>query len=322
MAPQRIVIPGGTGQVGQMLAAYFHSRGDAVTVLARRSATAAAWRTAVWNGRDLDATWLREIDGADVVINLAGRSVNCRYSEANRREIMDSRVQTTRLVGKAIAKCANPPALWMNASTATIYRHALDRPMDEATGEIGGHEPGIPSTWKFSIDVATSWEQAFFAAETPRTRKIALRSAMIMWPSRGGIFATLLNLVRIGLGGSAGSGDQFVSWIHGDDFIRALEFLISNQEFEGVVNVSSPNPLPQREFMRALRRVAGVGIGLPATKWMLEIGALFLRTETELILKSRRVIPGRLLQAGFAFQFREWSDAAHDLVGKICERRA
>src|SRR5690348_11076977 len=229
MSPRRIVIPGGGGQVGQMLAAHFHSRGDAVAVLARRPAEA-SWGTTVWNGRDLDGTWVREIDGADLVINLAGRSVNCRYNQANRREIMESRLQTTHLIGKAIAECASPPALWMNASTATIYRHALDRVMDEATGEIGGREPGIPSAWKFSIDVATSWEQAFFAAETPRTRKIALRSAMVMWPSRGGIFATLLNLVRFGLGGSAGSGDQFVSWIHGDDFIRALEFLISNQE--------------------------------------------------------------------------------------------
>lgn len=315
MTPRRIVIPGGGGQVGIMLAAYFHSRGDAVTVLVRRQAES-PWRTTVWNGCDVDPTWLREIDGADVVINLAGRSVNCRYNQANRREIMDSRVQTTRLIGKAIAECANPPELWMNASTATIYRHALDRDMDEATGEIGGREAGIPSTWKFSIDVATSWEQAFFAAKTPRTRKVALRSAMIMWPSHGGIFATLLRLVRAGFGGGAGSGDQFVSWIHGDDFIRALEFLISRPEFEGIVNISSPNPLPQREFMRELRQAAGVRIGLPATPWMLEVGAVFLRTETELILKSRRVVPGRLLQAGFNFHFPNWADATQDLVAR------
>ncbi|HWY71411.1 MAG TPA: NAD-dependent epimerase/dehydratase family protein [Terriglobales bacterium] len=274
---RRIVIPGGSGQVGQMLAGYFHSQGDAVTVLARQAAER-PWRTAIWNGRDLDASWAREIEAADVVINLAGRSVNCRYNDANRREIMNSRVHTTRLVGRAIAECANPPALWMNASTATIYRHALDRAMDEATGEIGGREPGLPSTWKFSIDVATSWEGAFFAVETPRTRKIALRSAMVMWPSRGGIFATLLRLVRTGLGGSAGDGNQFISWIHGDDFIRALEFLIAHPELDSIVNVSTPNPLPQRDFMRELRRAAGVPIGLPATKWMLEVGAIFLRT--------------------------------------------
>ena len=298
-----------------MLAGYFHSQGDVVTVLARHAAET-PWQTAIWNGRDLDASWVREIEAADVVINLAGRSVNCRYNDANRREIMNSRVHTTRLVGRAIAECANPPALWMNASTATIYRHALDRAMDEATGEIGGREPGLPSTWKFSIDVATSWEGAFFAVETPRTRKIALRSAMVMWPSRGGIFATLLRLVRTGLGGSAGDGNQFMSWIHGDDFIRALEFLIAHPELDGIVNVSTPNPLPQRDFMRELRHAAGVPIGLPATKWMLEFGAIFLRTETELILKSRRVVPGRLLQSGFDFHFPKWSEASRDLVAR------
>src|SRR5205814_4115576 len=157
MTMRRIVIPGGSGQVGQMLSAYFHSQGDAVTVLARQ-ATQKPWRTAIWNGRDLNPSWTRELERADVVINLAGRSVNCRYNTANRGEIKDSRVQTTRLIGKAIAECAHPPLLWMNASTATIYRHSLDRAMDEATGEIGGREPDIPSTWKFSIDVATSWE--------------------------------------------------------------------------------------------------------------------------------------------------------------------
>ena len=309
----RIVIPGGTGQVGQMLARHFHQRDNSVVVLARRPAPS-PWRTVQWNGRDLDPTWARELEGADVVINLAGRSVNCRYTPANRREIMESRIETTCLIGRAIAQCARPPALWMNASTATIYRHALDRPMDEATGEIGGCEPGIPSTWKFSIDVATAWEREFFAASTQQTRKIALRSAMIMDPARGGVFATLLGLVRAGLGGSAAGGHQFISWIHGQDFIRALEFLISHTELDGIVNVASPNPLPNREFMRDLRQAAGIRIGLPATKWMLEIGAFVLRTETELILKSRRVIPGRLLESGFAFEFPDWPKAARDLV--------
>lgn len=202
----------------------------------------------------------------------------------------------------------------MNAGTATIYRHALDRPMDEATGELGGTEPDVPSTWRFSIDVATAWERAFFESNTPRTRKIALRSAMTMSPDPNGVFDVLLRLVRFGLGGSAGSGRQFVSWIHETDFIGAIEFLIAREEVSGPVNVCSPNPLPNSEFMRALRRAWGIPIGLPAAKWMLEIGAVFLRTETELILKSRRVVPGRLLDAGFEFRFPDWESAGLDLV--------
>src|SRR5947207_1328313 len=196
----------------------------------------------VWHGLEL-GDWAQQIDGADVVINLAGRSVNCRYTESNRREIRESRVQSTRVMGQAVSQAARPPKLWMNVSTATIYRHALDRPMDEATGELGGSEPDAPSTWNFSIKVATSWERAFFDANTPQTRKIALRSSMIMGPNKGGIFDTLLRLVRFGLGGKAASGRQFVSWIHEADFIRALEFLMANELLDGCINICSPNPL-------------------------------------------------------------------------------
>jgi len=240
--------------------------------------------------------------------------VNCRYTLANRKAIQDSRVETTRLLGQAIGGLAHPPRLWMNASTATIYRHALDRAMDEDTGEIGGKERDATSAWRFSIDVATSWEAAFFSAVAPQTRKIALRSAVVMSPDRGGIFGELLRLVRFGLGGTAGSGQQFVSWVHGDDFLRSIEYLIAHEEFEGPVNIAAPNPLPNQDFMRALRRAWGTSVGLPATQWMLELGAFFLRTETELILKSRRVVHGRLLRAGFRFEFPDWSVAAEDLV--------
>ena len=308
----RIVIPGGSGQVGNVLARHFHGQGHSVTVLSRRPEPS-SWRVLPWNGRELGA-WTNAVDGADIVINLAGRNVNCRYTPANRREIMDSRILSTRVVGQAIAQAAKPPALWMNASTATIYRHALDRAMDESTGELGGHEPDAPSTWSFSIDVATSWEREFFAADTPHTRKIALRSAMTMSPDRDGIFDTLLRLVRAGLGGKAASGKQFISWIHETDFVRAIDFLIDHQDLSGCVNVCSPCPLPNQEFMCALRQAWGTSIGLPATRWMLELGAIFLRTETELILKSRRVVPQRLLEAGFKFNFADWPSAAGDLV--------
>jgi NAD dependent epimerase/dehydratase family enzyme len=204
----------------------------------------------------------------------------------------------------------------MNASTATIYRHALDRAMDEGSGELGGHEPDAPSSWRFSIEVATAWEECFFAALTPQVRKVALRSSMIMSPDRDGIFDMLLRLVRFGLGGASGSGEQFVSWIHDVDFVNALEYLISHEEIDGAVNVASPNPLANRLFMRDLRQAWGISIGLPASKWMLEVGAIFLRTETELILKSRRVVPGRLLESGFKCEFPEWPAAARDLVEK------
>jgi uncharacterized protein (TIGR01777 family) len=309
----RIVIPGGTGQVGQILARHFHEQGHCVTVIARHPRPA-EWKTIQWNAFDL-GSWTEAIDGADVVINLAGRSVNCRYNAANRRAIKNSRTISTGLVGQAIAHAAHPPPLWLNASTATIYRHSLERSMDEVTGELGGNELGVSAKWNFSIDVATSWERALAAAETPHTRKIAMRSAMVMTPDSGGIFDTLLRLVRLGLGGSAASGEQFVSWIHGVDFIRAVDFLIAHEELSGVVNISSPRPVPNRHFMRCLRHAwCAQYIGIPASKWMLEIGAFLLGTETELILKSCRVVPVRLLNSGFEFHFPNWRAASQDLV--------
>jgi len=300
--------------VGSVLARYFHEKGDAVVVLSRKQRPK-PWPVIQWNGRDL-GPWAQAIDGADVVINLTGRDVDCRYTAANRREIMDSRVLATQVIGNAIARSGHPPWLWINASTATIYRHALDRNMEEVTGELGGNERDAPATWRFSIDVAKAWERAFFEIVTPETRKIALRSAMTMSPERGGVLDLLLRLVRCGAGGALGDGEQYVSWVHEEDFLRAVEFLIAHRELDGCVNVCSPNPLPNHEFMRSLRRAAGIWLGIPASKWMLEIGAFFLRTETELILKSRRVTPRRLLEAGFEFVFPEWPGAAQDLVAR------
>ena len=312
----RIVIPGGSGQVGTILAHHFHADGHHVTVLAR-SKYVAPWPVVKWDGTTL-GDWTSTLDGADVLINMSGRSVNCRYTAKNRAEIKQSRIETTRLLGQAITQLAHPPRLWINASTAAIYRHALDRPMDEATGEIGGKEDGrdVPSTWRFSIDVATSWEQSFFSANTPNTRKVALRSAMTMSPDAGGVFDQFLRLVRFRLGGAAGSGKQFVSWIHDMDFLHSIDHLIAHEELDGPINLAAPNPLPNREFMQALRQAAGIEIGLPATRSMLEVATFFHRTETELILKSRRVVPGRLLRSGFRFEFPDWTSAARDLVGR------
>lgn len=298
--------------MGNILARHFHAQGHAVTVLARKPYTA-PWRVAHWDGATL-GEWTHELENSDVVINLAGRNVNCRYTAEHRREIMESRVRSTRVLGEAISRMSAPPRVWLNSSTATIYRHVFDRAMDEASGEIGGNERDAPHSWRFSIQVATAWEEAFFAANTPHTRKVALRSSVILSPDRGGIFDVLLRLVRFGLGGKSGSGKQFVSWIHDADFAAAIEFLIRHEEMSGIVNVASPNPLPNFDFMRELRKAWGAKMGLPATKWMLEFGAVFLRTETELVLKSRRVVPARLLANGFEFEFPEWPDAARDLV--------
>lgn len=308
----RIVIPGGSGQVGQVLARFFQQRGHHVTVLTR-GPFAVPWQTVHWDGEHI-GPWTETLEGADVCINLAGRSVNCRYNEANRRAIYDSRIQTTRLLNRVIADLADPPKLWLNASTATIYRHALDRLMDEATGQLGGNEPGAPDTWNFSIRVAKDWESAFFETPTLRTRKVAMRSAITFSPSPGNAFAILSNLVRLSLGGAQGNGRQFVSWIHETDFARAVEFLIARNDLSGPINIAAPNPLPNREFMAALREAWNMPNGIPTPAPLLEIGSFFLRTETELVLKSRRVIPGRLLDAGFQFHFNEWPAAAEDLV--------
>jgi uncharacterized protein len=310
----KIIIPGGSGQVGTVLAEAFKKAGDEVVVLSR-AAKNGPWRNVVWDGETI-GTWASELEGADVVINLAGQSVNCRYTPENRRVIMESRLRSTKILGEAISEAAKPPRVWLQASTATIYAHRYDTPHDEANGIIGGAEPNAPDTWKFSIDVATNWERVFNEAATPQTRKVLLRSAIIMSPSRGGPFDLLLRLVRFGLGGTVGNGRQFVSWIHHEDFVSAVLWLIEREEFDGPVNLAAPNPLTNAEFMRDLRKAWGMPIGLPATEWMLELGAFILRSESELALKSRRVVPARLLESGFEFRFPTWPEAATDL----CER--
>jgi uncharacterized protein (TIGR01777 family) len=310
----KIVIPGGSGQVGRVLARHFHFQGHVVTVLSRQPRPA-PWRVVSWDGLTPGA-WITDLAESDVCINLAGRSVNCRYTAANRRIIYESRIQGTRLLNQVIASLNPAPRLWINSSTATIYRHALDRAMNEADGELGGSEPGAPDTWNFSIAVARGWEEAFFSTATTLTRKVAIRSALTLSPDGGGVFDVLSGLVQHGLGGRQGHGTQFVSWIHEADFVRAIDMLIAREDFCGVVNLASPNPLPNSEFMRALRRAWGIRFGLPNPNWLVEIGTWLMRTESELVLKSRRVVPGRLLAAGFQFLFPDWPSAAHDLVAR------
>lgn len=312
----KVLLPGGSGQVGTILARAFLAAGHEVVVLSRAAAPATApWRMVRWDAATL-GSWAREIDGADVVINLAGRSVNCRYGKKQREEILLSRVLSTTVVGQAIARARRPPPTWLQASTATIYAHRHDAANDEASGILGGSEPGVPETWRFSIDVARAWERALEQAEVPGTRKVAMRSAIVMSPDRGGAFDILLGLVRRGLGGTSGDGRQYVSWIHDRDFVHAIDWLIDHREIEGAVNISAPTPLANAEFMRALRAAWGVRSGLPSPGWLLELGAFFLRAETELVLKSRRVIPARLLTGGFSFEFPVWPAAADDLCAR------
>lgn len=309
----KIVIPGGSGQIGQLLARGFVAAGHEVVILSR--AAAKVGRTVPWDGRTV-AAWGKEIDGADVVVNLAGRTVNCRYTDENLKAMMDSRVDSTRAVGEAIAAASAPPRVWLQMSTATIYAHRLDAPNDEATGIIGGEEKGVPAYWAYSVKIATEWERALNEAKTPKTRRVALRSAMMMSPDREGIFDVMLGMVRKGLGGTAAGGAQFVSWMHDADFSKAIDLLIAREDLEGAFNLAAPGPLPYADFMRAMREAWGTRIGLPATKWMLEIGAWAMRTDTELVLKSRRVIPGRLLEAGFVFAQPSWPEAARDLTAR------
>lgn len=317
MKARQILIAGGDGFLGRLLTTHFLARGDRVTILSRQPQPdrRPRLRTVAWDGETLDR-WVAELDGTNALINLSGRSVNCRYNSANRRQILESRLRSTRALALALQRCVRPPSVWINSSSATIYRHALDRPMDEATGEFGDG---------FSVDVCRQWEAALREAPTPRTRKVALRSAIVFGSGAGGAFAAFYRLVRLGLGGTMGPGTQFVSWIHADDFSRSVEWLMGCEDLDGAVNAAAPHPLPNAEFMRQLRRAAGLPFGLPAPAWCLEFGALLLRTETELLLKSRRVIPGRLIDSGFTFQYESWCSAARALVtshAAVAEGRA
>lgn len=301
----KIVIPGGTGQIGGVLHRALTKAGHEVVIVSRSSGVR-------WDGRTL-GPWAREIDGADVVVNLAGRSVSCRYTKENLDEMMRSRVESARVVGEAIATAEKPPKVWLQMSTATIYAHRFDAPNDEASGIIGGSEPDVPDYWAFSIGIAENWEAELNQADTPHTRKVALRTAMVMSPDRGGAFDHLSWIARLGLGGAIAGGRQYMSWIHDEDFVRAVTLLI-REPIEGAVNIAAPNPLPQRDFMRYLRKAWRVPVGLPATKWMAEIGAAVIGTDTELLLKSRRVVPARLREAGFEFHFPNWAEAAQNLA--------
>lgn len=304
----QVILAGGSGFLGRALAAHFRSLGREVVVLTRTPTLRAdGVREVGWDARTL-GDWAREFDGAAAVINLAGRSINCRYTPENRRQILASRVDATRAVGEAIARTAQPPPVWLNASAAAVYKHS-DAPMDE-TGE-SAPTPEIGDA--FSIEVVRAWESALEQARTSRTRKVAMRITLV-FGTEGGAYPVFRRLARLGLGGRAGSGRQWVSWIHVADFVRAVEWLLQRDDLSGPVNVTAPHPVPQAEMMRLLRQSCGVPFGLPAAEWMVRLGARFMGTEPELILKSRRIVPGKLVASGFRFEFPELRAALEQLA--------
>lgn len=301
----KIVIAAANSFLGRSLARHFSDRGHEVIGLVRRDLVGEPYRLVRWDGLTL-GDWVGALEGADALINLAGRTVNCRYNQKNRDEILESRTQTTTLLGEAVAQCEEPPSVWINSSTATIYRHAEDRAQDESEGELGEG---------FSVEIAKAWEKAFFGARVPGSvRKVAMRTSIVLGRESGTVLDVLLRLARFRLGGRMGNGRQRVSWIHEEDFCRAVGWLIANPECDGFINVVSPQAVTNRELMSAVRAAAGVRLGLPAARWMLEIGALALRTETELILKSRWVVPGRLSAHGFEFRWTNLPEALRDLA--------
>lgn len=358
MKNKKIIIAGGTGFIGQAIAKYF-GKENRIIILSRQSVhdqnnrysntllmpadgyNITYWR---WDGKTIEKHWANEIEGSDLVINLAGKSVNCRYTEKNKQEIIESRTQSTAVIGEAIRKCTVPPKLWINAASATIYQNSFSEANDEYTGIISDRKKdNMPYSffdqlrfrWKkwirarkngkesvsvkeldrdFSVDVCKQWENCFFNQRTPFTRKIALRTAITL--GDGGVMVPYLNLLKFGLGGYQGNGKQLYSWIHEEDVAGCIEWLFNHPDMEGVYNCASPSPVTNKEFMNILRKLTGTRIGLPAYTWMLELGALLIGTETELILKSRWVLPAKLLQSGFEFKYPHLEGALQEIINK------
>ena len=299
----KLIIAAGTGFLGQVLVNHFKNKFDEIVILTRgKSQTINGIKYVNWNAKTFSG-WENELENATVLINLAGKSVDCRYTKENKKEILWSRIQSTRILNKAVLNCTNPPKHWLNSSTSTIYRFSLDKKMDEVNGEIGND---------FSINVALSWEKAFYKTETSNTLKTALRTSIVLG-KKGGAFIPLKTLAKTGFGGKQGKGNQFVSWIHEEDFANAIDFIIQ-KEITGVINIVSPQPVRNADFMQKLRKAVGFPFGIPMNTFLLKIGSFIIRTEPELVLKSRNVIPKRLLENGFQFKFGNIDEAFRDLL--------
>jgi len=323
MKNKKIILAGGTGFIGQELCNYFGKDNQLVILTRNRpdhnsntfgenninSEVLHHIRYVQWNAKQA-GEWMKEIDGADLLINLAGKSVNCRYTAKNKKEIFDSRTNSTTILGEAVRLAVRPPEVWINAASATIYPHATDTPRDENFTEFAND---------FSVQVCRLWEKTFYEQRTPFTRKVALRMAITL--GSGGVMIPYFNLLKFGLGGRQGSGKQMYSWVHVEDTCRMIEWIYGQKTLEGTYNCCSPGAVSNEVFMRTLRRITRHVIGLPAYSWMLAIGAVLIGTETELILKSRWVIPERISHTGFVFKYPQLEAALKDIIFKTPRKK-
>ncbi|HEV8512187.1 MAG TPA: TIGR01777 family oxidoreductase [Cyclobacteriaceae bacterium] len=299
----KIVIAGGTGFLGTCLINHYLKSDNQLVILTRgKTHTDGNVKYVNWDGKTV-GPWADELEGTDVVVNLNGKSVDCRYTDKNKALIYSTRLDSTDALGNAIQQCKIAPKLWINSASATIYRHSLDKEMDEYSGEIGSG---------FSVDVCQKWEAAFNKFEMKHTRKVLLRTGIVLGKN-GGPMKPLKMLAKLGFGGKQGPGTQYFSWLHADDFVGIVDFIVANQSLSGAYNVTAPTPIPNQQFMSALRSILKVPIGIPLPKWLLELGAVIIGTETELVLKSRRVIPRKLLDVGYKFRYDGIDMALNDL---------
>jgi uncharacterized protein (TIGR01777 family) len=303
---EKVILAGGSGYIGSVLIDFYSERVAELIVLTRgESRSIGNVRFVNWNGKDV-GDWAKELEDADLLVNLTGKNVNCRYNQKNKGEILNSRIDATAALGKAVNQLIGPPRVWIQCASATIYRHAEDRPMDEKTGEIGSG---------FSVDVCKEWEKTFWEQKVSSTRKVLLRIGIVLGRSDSAL-PRLLNLTRFGLGGEQGSGKQYMSWIHETDVASVIHWVYSHDEVTGTFNCTSPQPLRNADFMRTLREACKVPFGIPMPGWLLDVGAAIIGTEPELILKSRWVLPNKLIAAGYVFQFPDLRSALLNIISK------